>query len=76
MCGRFYIDDETAKEIEKVIRQVNDRINGIPAGDIHPTDPAAVLSAQNNKMTVTVKRWGFPNYRWSCKFRPENLPGG
>lgn len=55
MCGRFYIDDETAKEIEKVIRQVNDRINGIPAGDIHPTDPAAVLSAQNNKMTVTVK---------------------
>ena len=43
MCGRFYVDDETAREIEKVIRQVNDRVNGVPTGDIRPTNPAAVL---------------------------------
>ena len=23
MCGRYYVDDDTAKEIEKVIRQVD-----------------------------------------------------
>ena len=63
MCGRFYVDDETAREIERVIRQVNDRVNGVPTGDIRPTNPAAVLSAQNNEIAVTVKRWGFPNYR-------------
>lgn len=32
MCGRFYVDDETAREIEKVIRQVNDKTNGVPGG--------------------------------------------
>ena len=63
MCGRFYVDDETAREIERVIRQVNDRVNGVPTGDIHPTNSAAVLSAQINEITVTLKRWGFPNYR-------------
>lgn len=63
MCGRFYVDDETAREIERVIRQVNDRVNGVPTGDIYPTNPAAVLSAQNNEIAVTLKRWGFPNYR-------------
>lgn len=37
MCGRFYVDDETAREIEKVIRQINDKINGVPRGDICPS---------------------------------------
>lgn len=26
MCGRYYINDETAKEIEKLIRQINDSL--------------------------------------------------
>ena len=26
MCGRYYINDETAKEIEKLIRQIDDAL--------------------------------------------------
>ena len=26
MCGRFYVDDETAREIERLTREVDERI--------------------------------------------------
>ena len=26
MCGRYYVDDETAREIEKLIRQVDQKL--------------------------------------------------
>ena len=26
MCGRYYVDDETAREIEKLIRQVDEKM--------------------------------------------------
>ena len=25
MCGRYYVDDDTAREIEKVVRQADER---------------------------------------------------
>ena len=27
MCGRYYVDDDTAEEIEKVIRLVDAKVN-------------------------------------------------
>jgi len=27
MCGRYYIDDDTAREIDKLIRQVVERLH-------------------------------------------------
>lgn len=41
MCGRFYIDDETAREIEKIVRII-DRQNA-KTGEVHPSEPALVL---------------------------------
>ena len=26
MCGRYYVDDETAREIEKLVRQVDEKM--------------------------------------------------
>ena len=26
MCGRYYVDDDTAREIEKLIRQVDEKM--------------------------------------------------
>ena len=73
MCGTFYVDDETAREIEKAIRMADERANGkyingksvngkFPTGDIRPSDYAAVLSSANNHMIASVKRWGFPGF--------------
>ncbi|MGN0366137.1 MAG: SOS response-associated peptidase [Suilimivivens sp.] len=63
MCGRFYVDDETAREIEKVIRQVNDKINRMPKGDICPSKETAVISAYQGSMLGSIKRWGFPGFQ-------------
>ena len=34
MCGRFYIDDETAREIEKIARKIDRKM--AKQGDVHP----------------------------------------
>ena len=51
MCGRYYVDDETAREIEKLIRQVDEKLRQesmaalkrIAEKDIYPTQMAPVL---------------------------------
>ena len=37
MCGRFYVDEGTAKEMERVIRGVDLRIQKMHTGDIYPS---------------------------------------
>lgn len=66
MCGRYYVDDDTAKEIERVIRLVDAKVNGskIPENgmyvDIHPSDIAPVLLKKGDNFCVENIRWGFP----------------
>ena len=55
MCGRYYVDDGTAREIEKLIVQINGKreqesvkaAGGIAAGDIWPGRDALVLSGKS-----------------------------
>ena len=67
MCGRYYVDDETAREIEKLIRQVNEKMNKaenihLQAGDIHPSEVAPVIAADHNDLCYKWQRWGFPGF--------------
>lgn len=69
MCGRYYIDDETAREIEKLVRQVNERLRQASAADslmqakdIHPSDTAPVLAAEGQNLCCRWQRWGFPGF--------------
>lgn len=57
MCGRFYIDDETAKEIEKIARKIDRKMAKL--GDVHPSEPALVLRALNGEMVSEVLKWGY-----------------
>lgn len=41
MCGRYYIDDETAKEMEKLVREIDYNMRN--SGDIRPSQTAAVI---------------------------------
>lgn len=78
MCGRFYVDEGTAKEIERVIRGVNLRIQKMRTGDIYPSQPAGILTchslpknplsvdpAAENSLALELKEmhWGFPQYQ-------------
>ena len=74
MCGTFYVDDETAREIEKAIRKaeecassksITDKYTNSSAmtGTIRPSDYATVLSSSNRHIVSSVKRWGFPGFQ-------------
>ncbi|MBP3568531.1 MAG: SOS response-associated peptidase [Lachnospiraceae bacterium] len=69
MCGRYYVDDETAKEIEKIVRSVDEKLKKEAAQsskfsikDIHPTECAPVLVASAAGLHCELKRWGFPGF--------------
>lgn len=49
MCGRYYVDDDTAREIEKLIRQMDEKMRKagnihLQAGDIYPSEVALVIA--------------------------------
>lgn len=64
MCGRYYVDDETAREIEKLVKEMGsrERWSRLP-GDIHPAEEAPVLTARENKVSLAWQRWGFPGFQ-------------
>lgn len=57
MCGVFYIDDETAREIERIARKIGQET--VRAGDIHPSEPALVLRLSKDEVVSQVLRWGY-----------------
>ncbi len=71
MCGRYYVDDNTGREIEKLVRQVDEKMRGtaaacraeIAAKDIHPTDAAPILASFGSGLACQWQRWGFPGFR-------------
>ena len=69
MCGRYYVDDETAREIERIIRIADEKVKRMSAGklqvqakDIHPTDMAPVLMQSEGGLCCSLQKWGFPGF--------------
>ncbi len=74
MCGRYYVDDNTVREIEKVIRQMDERFSiesragvsqnmrKLSTGDIHPTELAPVLVTEHGAVGCRMLRWGLPGF--------------
>lgn len=70
MCGRYYVDNEMDREIEKLVRQMDERkkeeslqaVSRIAAGDIYPGKEAPVLSGENGSITCEWQHWGFPGF--------------
>lgn len=68
MCGRFYVDDETAHEIDKIARQIDARLKNQvnidslgPIGnrDIHPQDTAIILRGKEDHLALDQYKWGY-----------------
>lgn len=60
MCGVFYVDDETMREIEKIARKIDKKVAA--AGDVHPSQPALILRADYDEMVSEVLKWGYVAY--------------
>lgn len=62
MCGRYYVDDETAKEIEKIVRNLDRNIQMKQARDIYPSQTALVLSQKEYNLSPEMMSWGYPGF--------------
>lgn len=69
MCGRYYVDDDTAREIEKLVRQIDEKMRQtaaadihLQAKDIHPSEMAPVIAADDKGLCCRWQRWGFPAF--------------
>ncbi len=64
MCGRYYVDDETSREIRKILEQLDAKYenNNRKSGEIFPTDKAPILAAFHDAIEPELSAWGFPNY--------------
>lgn len=63
MCGRYYIDDELARAIERLVQQIDaSRRPGRPGGDIHPSELAPVITGNASGMHLEWQHWGLPGF--------------
>ena len=60
MCGVFYIDDDTMREIEKIARKIDQK--KATAGDVHPSQPALALRVNHGEIISEVLKWGYEAY--------------
>lgn len=75
MCGRFYIDEGTFKEIEQIIKGIDKRIQKIRIGDIYPSQSVSILTCHSREkdslsadsaaknFELKEMQWGFPQYQ-------------
>ena len=62
MCGRYYVDEETAREIEKLVRDLDRRLKMERTGDVFPSQNAMILKGEGNHLAAEQMRWGFPGF--------------
>ena len=60
MCGRYYVDDTTAKEIEKLAQDPKGITAQIKTGDVMPSQTAVVLREAGKGLKAKSMFWGFP----------------
>lgn len=63
MCGRYYVDDDTAREIEKIVKELDRKNREHLSGDIHPSEISTVLTGRQTALSAELMRWGFPQYQ-------------
>ncbi|HEY5583235.1 MAG TPA: SOS response-associated peptidase [Ruminiclostridium sp.] len=69
MCGRYAVfTEEENQELREIINNINERYKDdlpkMKTGEIFPTNVVPVITGHlENKRTVNLFKWGFPNYR-------------
>lgn len=62
MCGRYYVDDETAREIEKLVRDLDRKLQIERTGDVFPSQNAIIIKGQEHHLAAEQMKWGFPGF--------------
>ncbi len=61
MCGRFYVDRGTLREVERAVSRAG--FSCEPSGDILPSQFSLVLTGKEPGLSGQRMRWGFPQSR-------------
>lgn len=60
MCGRYYVDDDTARAIERLVRETEGK--RMETGEILPSRTASVIRGNESCLRLQEMRWGFPRF--------------
>ena len=64
MCGRYYVDDETAREIRRLALKLDQRMRreADQTAAIFPSQKATVITGRERHMEAEQMIWGFPRF--------------
>ena len=64
MCGRYYVDDETAREIRRLVLKLDQRMRreADQTAAIFPSQKATVITGRERHMEAEQMIWGFPRF--------------
>ena len=62
MCCQYYFDDSTMEDIRQIVNGIDKKLYDNKYGDVHPSDPAIIITGRNNVLSAEQMRWGFKSY--------------
>ena len=62
MCGRYYADEQTAADVNGLIKCQGKKPVVLQPGDVYPSCEAAVLCKERGQLVSQRMRWGFGPY--------------
>ncbi len=63
MCGRYYVDGETAREVAHIVKNTGAQATKMRTGDIYPSHTAVVVNGSTAALKLEEMQWGFPQYK-------------
>lgn len=64
MCGRYYIDEEMASELEQLVQDLDQKRMKIDKKtDVMPSMQAPILFGQERHRSMCLSAWGFSKYK-------------
>lgn len=65
MCGRYYIDEDTIREMEKLVRQIDKKLLKDHSRDVFPSQSAPAVTGKDGELCGEELAWGFPGFEKS-----------
>lgn len=62
MCGRYYIDEETMGEIERLVRHLDQALKNCGRQDVFPSRKAPCIAGTFDEFAAELYTWGFPRF--------------
>lgn len=59
MCHRFFVDEDTLRDIRRIVAKIDGDLREKRRGDVNPTDSAIVITGRAPGLAAEEMTWGF-----------------